>query len=84
MITWADVIRGILKGLEWITADFLRFVVVMIIIFFVFFWLFMRKGLNIDDRLHATFTVMYVAIFICLMMMMANNGVLDTFFSTIV
>ena len=84
MITWADVIRGILKGLEWITADFLRFVVVMIIIFFVFFWWFMRKGLSIDDRLHAKFTELYIAIAIMLLMMMANNGVIDAFISTIV
>lgn len=83
MITWADIIRGILKVLEWITGDVIIFVIVMIIIFFLFFWVFMRKGLSIDDKLHATFTVIYVAIFICLMMMMANNGVFDAFISTI-
>ena len=83
MITWADVINFGLKGLEWITGDVIRFVVVMLIIFFVFFWWFMRYGLGIDDRLHAKFTELYIAIFICLMMIMANNGVLDAFISTI-
>lgn len=83
MITWADVIRGILKGLEWITADVIRFAVTMILIFVFFYYFIMQKGLGVDDRIHRKLTELYIAIAICLLMMMANNGVIDAFFSTI-
>jgi len=69
--------------IDWVTGDFIHFAVTMAVIFIFFFWFLMRKGLNIDDKLHARFTELFLIALFFGLLVMANNGVLESFISSL-
>lgn len=79
----APILNKLVGGVLWITSDIIRFVIAMIIIFIFFFIFVMKKGLNLDDKLHKNLVELYAALFIYGLMLMADSGAIDTFIASI-
>ena len=73
----------IFHSIDIITGDMIIFLIVMAGVFVIFFYFIMKKGLNMDDKLHDMLSTIFATVFLFFLLIMSSNGVLQAFIDSI-